>query len=427
VTKPAARARDTPNSRSVTELEKLSASPDRGGQRALNVIRKDDESGLSFGTRGGLSNADIMKLLMRVVALEKDSSTVRKQVKEQANAIAGLESMLIDTKKLLLDNQLESKRSFVRRAEVRGHEMSITNLRFQEAHTTNALAAVSNDLLKATDQIKVMELALASGAAQVGGDALTKQEMEDLGAKVKSVEGQIYLIKNRLGADLVKFGNVDLKSLADTYVRVQTTMPGDTMTFGCFYDMVALLDSLMDTDTDLDVYLKTGADSSKALYHTTAESRTSSSFNRAAPAIFSSKVTGVGIHGGTVDRLFGAVKERTLWTLNGESQGMKANLNRELGVQFSNVSQSIVHRLGHGAAAQVAQEFLTQSRKCFQEFVNWSESFYLEIMDLSSVKPADEAQKCPFLYYSLWQLIDVSQGLTCIVVIMCSKDGSQLL
>ena len=162
------------------------------------------------------------------------------------------------------------------------------------------------------------------------------------------------------------------------------------MTFGCFYDMVALLDSLMDTDTDLEVYLKTGADSSKALYHTTAESRTSSSFNRAAPAIFSSKVTGVGIHGGTVDRLFGAVKERTLWTRNGGSQGMKANLNRELGVQFNNVSQSIVHRLGHGAAAQVAQEFLTQSRKCFQEFVNWSESFYLEIMDLSSVKP-DEA------------------------------------
>ena len=86
---------------------------------------------------------------------------------------------------------------------MRGHEMSIANLRFQEAHTTNALAAVSNDLLKATDQIKVMELALASGAAQVGGDSLTKQEMENLGAKVKSVEGQINLIKNRLALILL--------------------------------------------------------------------------------------------------------------------------------------------------------------------------------------------------------------------------------
>ena len=385
VTKTATGVRD------VTELERLAASPDRGGQGALNVIRKDDESDLSFGTRGGLSNADIMKLLMRVVAVEKESSTVKKQVTEQAHEIAGLESMLLDTKKLLLDNQLESKRSFVRRAEVRGHEMSIANLRFQEEHTTSALAAVSNDLLKATEQIKCMETALASGAGQVGGGVSTRQEMSDLSAKVRGVEGQVYLIKNRLGADLVKFGNVDLKSLADTYVWVQTTMPGDEMTYGCFFDMVALLDSLMDSDQDLDVYLKTGADSSKSLYHTTAEARTSSSFNRAAPAIFSAKMKGtVGVHGGTVERLFGAVKERTSWTRNGGSQGMKALLSRELEVQFNNVSQSIAHGLGYGAAAQVAQEFLTQSRKCYNEFVNWSESFFLEIMDLSSVKP-DEA------------------------------------
>ena len=274
---------------------------------------------------------------------------------------------------------------------MRNHEMSIANLRFQEEHTTSALAAVSNDLLKATEQIKCMETALASGAGQVGGGVSTRQEMSDLSAKVRGVEGQVYLIKNRLGADLVKFGNVDLKSLADTYVWVQTTMPGDEMTYGCFFDMVALLDSLMDSDQDLDVYLKTGADSSKSLYHTTAEARTSSSFNRAAPAIFSAKMKGtVGVHGGTVERLFGAVKERTSWTRNGGSQGMKALLSRELEVQFNNVSQSIAHGLGYGAAAQVAQEFLTQSRKCYNEFVNWSESFFLEIMDLSSVKP-DEA------------------------------------
>jgi hypothetical protein len=31
---------------------------------------------------------------------------------------------------------------------------------------------------------------------------------------------------------------------------------------------------------------------------------------------------------------------------------MKALVNRELGAQFTNVSQSIVQRFGHGAAAQ---------------------------------------------------------------------------
>jgi hypothetical protein len=205
----------------VIDPEKLSGSSGRVGQGARNLIHKDDESDLSFGTRGGLSNDLLMKVLMRVVTLETESSTVLKQVKEQANEIAGLESLLSDAKKIILDNQLECKRSFVRKAEVRGHEMAIANLKFQEVHTTNALASVSNDLIKATDQIKVMELALASGAGQVGGGALTRQEMSDLGARVKGVEGQLYLIKNRLGADLVKFGNVDLKSLADTYVWVQ--------------------------------------------------------------------------------------------------------------------------------------------------------------------------------------------------------------
>jgi len=152
---------------------------------------------------------------------------------------------------------------------------------------------------------------------------------------------------------------------------------------------VAMLDSLMDSDTDLSVFVKIAADASKGLYKNAAESRTSCSFNRAAPAIFARKA-GSELHGGTVDRLFGAVKERSLWTRNGGSQGMKSDLNRELAVIFRHVSEAIVMQLGHGEAAIVAQEYLTQSRKCFQEFVNWSESFYLEIMDLSSVKP-DEA------------------------------------
>ena len=66
---------------------------------------------------------------------------------------------------------------------------------------------------------------------------------------------------------------------------------------------------------------------------------------------------------------------------------MKVDLNRELTVIFRHVREAIVMQLGHGDAANVAQEYLSQSRKCYQDFVNWSESFYLEIMDLSSVKP----------------------------------------
>jgi len=192
------------------------------------------------------------------------------------------------------------------------------------------------------------------------------EEIAYLKGKVKAVEGQIYLIKNRLGADLVKFGNIDLKSLAATYVFMKTTMSGDKMTFGCFYDMVAMLDSLMDSDTELSVFVKMAADASKGLYKNVAESRTSCSFNHAASAIFARKA-GSDLHGRTVDRLFGAVKERALWTWNGGSQGMKADLNRELAVIFQHVSEEIIMQLGqHGDAANIVQEYLLQSKKCYQ-------------------------------------------------------------
>jgi len=57
-----------------------------------------------------------------------------------------------------------------------------------------------------------------------------------------------------------------------------------------YYDMVVMLDSLMDGDAELSVFVKTAVDASKGMYENAAESRTSSSFNRAAPAIFSRKV-----------------------------------------------------------------------------------------------------------------------------------------
>jgi len=257
----------------------------------------------------------------------------------------------------------------------------------QEASNEHRLVEVTHELAQATDRIDAM--ALVKFNAPVAGAADCKKEVADLEGKVRAVEGQIYLIKNRLGADLVKFGNVDLKSLADTYVFVKTKMQGDKMTFGCFYDMVAMLDSIMDGDAEVSVFVKTAADASKKMYKNAAETRTSSFFNRAAPAIFSRK-GGNDIHGGTVDRLFSAVKELALWTCNSGSQGMKAQLNRELSVLFVHASESIVRQLGCGDVANIAQEYLTQFRKCYQEFINWSESFYLEIMDLSSVKP-DEA------------------------------------
>jgi len=272
-----------------------------------------------------------------------------------------------------------SKVSFVRKDEVRGHKAAIANLRVQEASNEHRLLEVTHKLAQATDRIEAM--ALVNFNAPVAGDADCKKEVADLEGKVRAIEGQIYLIKNRLGADLVKFGNVDLKLLADTYVFVKTMMPCDKMTFGCFYDMVAMLDSIMDGDAELLVFVKMAADASTQLSHVPALlliSQRQPSFLRRVGVTY------------MAERWIACLAQSRSGPCGLVTVVMKAQLNRELSSLFVHMSESIVRQLGHGNAANIAQEYLAQSRKCYQEFINWSESFYLEIMDLSSFKP-DEA------------------------------------
>ena len=49
------------------------------------------------------------------------------------------------------------------------------------------------------------------------------------------------------GSDKLKFGKIELSSLADTQLFVNDHIP--TCSYECFVDMIALLDSLRDTQT----------------------------------------------------------------------------------------------------------------------------------------------------------------------------------
>ena len=92
------------------------------------------------------------------------------------------------------------------------------------------------------------------------------------------------------------------------------------------------------------------------------------------------------IQAGTVDRLFSAVKKRDCWMSVGGSQGIKRVLEREIQISSSTILSAIdMDFKKNGKAGSVAKEFLEQSKRCFQEFVNWSESFFLEIVALSEV------------------------------------------
>jgi len=77
-----------------------------------------------------------------------------------------------------------------------------------EAINECRLLEVTHELAQATGRIEAM--ALVKVNAPVAGAADFKKEVAYLEGKVRAVEGQIYLIKNRLGADLVKLGNVEV-------------------------------------------------------------------------------------------------------------------------------------------------------------------------------------------------------------------------
>jgi len=109
--------------------------------------------------------------------------------------------MLSDGRQVIRDSQQKSKNEFIRKEDVRGHRVGIASLKSQEARNASRLISVTNELIKATDKIEAMEL--ASVNAHVGDDAGSKKEIAYLEGKVKAVEGQIYLIQNSLGADLV--------------------------------------------------------------------------------------------------------------------------------------------------------------------------------------------------------------------------------
>ena len=62
----------------------------------------------------------------------------------------------------------------------------------------------------------------------------------------------------------------------------------------------------------------------------------------------------------------------------GGYQGIKRVLEREIQISSSTILSAIDMEFKNGKAGSVAKEFLEQSKQCFQEFVNWSESFFLE-------------------------------------------------
>jgi hypothetical protein len=207
---------------------------------------------------------------------------------------------------------------------------------------------------------------------------------------LESMQADLILMGDRLGSDSVTFGETTLSSYADTLLFVTSAMDSETCSYGFFYDMVALMEAVVDPQTDMSTHLKNEFESQRTNYSSVMEASTSTSFFRIAPLVLSgtsSKTSALQQAHGSMDRMFGAVKNRSDWSNTGGTHGLKTFLDVEMGNVFLAAREAIKLNLTgpNARAAVLANEFLIDSRDCYTSFVTWTESFYLEIKDMSDV------------------------------------------
>jgi len=163
------------------DIDGLVTDDDEAETEEEEPVSKDDsvqsrrscDSDLSFAStrKGSTTNDLVRRLLQCVEGLEKNSGAFCKQVDAQAREIARLEAELSTVN----GEMRESKATFIRKYEVRGHKVAIANLKLQEARHEHRLFEVTHKLAQATDRIEAM--ALVKFNAPVAGDAECKKEV----------------------------------------------------------------------------------------------------------------------------------------------------------------------------------------------------------------------------------------------------------
>ena len=99
-------------------------------------------------------------------------------------------------------------------------------------------------------------------------------------------------MENCLGSDSVQFGEVALCSFADTLLFVTGNMQPDVMSYSYFYDLVALMDAVVDPQQSMGSHLKNEYEARRSDYTYVQEASTNASFSHITPVILSGGSSG---------------------------------------------------------------------------------------------------------------------------------------
>jgi hypothetical protein len=200
---------------------------------------------------------------------------------------------------------------------------------------------------------------------------------------------QMTLMESRLGQTFLDFGNITLKSYADTVLFVKDNIK--TNSFGCYFDLVALMNSPRDTQIDEKTYLESLYNAQKTKFVSIAEVSTSTSFLHVTPTCFcsSSKQPDPHVIHGSIEKMLPMVKKRSQWCHQGGMFGLKRDLDRDISSKVSSLDAEIRDTLGDGLGADLAREYLRASHGCYNDFVNWTENFYFELQAITDVSEGE--------------------------------------
>jgi hypothetical protein len=262
----------------------------------------------------------------------------------------------------------------------------------------STLSSTSSNVFSLGDKLGILEGRLNSLGTGTGpihstfseGTMATEQSLNPTTTRkdIASLEYRIELLDSRIGAESLKFGSVILQSYADTSLFVNDHIPSKS--YGCFFDLVALLDGIQDPYVDMKTFVDAQYSAQRSNFMGTMEASTSASFLHIVPLCFcTSKADSATGQFGSVEKNFPLVKDRECWSTQGGAFGLKKQLQDQIPVIVQSIQNEIHRSLGSSKGAELAQQFLMDTHQCFNDFFAWTESFFLELQGMSRVKDSE--------------------------------------
>ena len=207
-------------------------------------------------------------------------------------------------------------------------------------------------------------------------------ELECQKGQINLLDARITLLDSRLGEQPVEMGEHRFKSVLDVEIFVRNHI--ESRSYECFYDFVSLMDSIRDTNSDVNTFATAEYNAQRTKYVSQDEVSISNSFTRLTPGPFTKSKSLTETYK-SIDLCLSKIKKRENWTSSGGLSGIKRMIESEMKNRKVAVSRQIVRTLKSSKGADLAREFLHKSYTCFTEFFNWTENFYSELTSISNI------------------------------------------